>query len=139
MVDLDAFAKDWIDAFNARDMDRILSHYTDDVRLYSPRVKATLGGDASCVEGKEALRHYFTTGLAHSPELRFTLDRVYPGEGSVVLRIRANEGREGSEMMVFAGNGLVREVRAHWTAALSSPACGGGGAERSDATEGGSP
>jgi len=117
MVDLDAFAADWIDAFNARDMDRILSHYTDDVRLYSPRVKATLGGGVPCVEGKAALRAYFARGLARSPALRFTLDKIYPGEGSVVFRIRANEGREGSEMMVFAEGGLVREVRAHWTAA----------------------
>ncbi len=116
MVDLDAFAKDWIDAFNTRDMDRILSHYSDDVRLYSPRVKATLGG-VPFIEGKAALRDYFAQGLANSPQLRFTLDQIYPGEGSVVFRIRANEGREGSEMMVFAGDGLVREVRAHWTAA----------------------
>ncbi len=116
MQNLEAFAEDWIDAFNSHDLDRILSHYTEDVRLYSPRVKMVMGPDSpGCVEGKAALKDYFATSLARNPSLRFSLDKIYPGEGSVVFRIRANEGREGSELMVFRADGLVSEVRAHWT------------------------
>ena len=114
MVDLDSFAADWVDAFNARDLERVLSHYADDVRLYSPRVKQILGDPSGCVRGKAALRDYFAKGMSGS--LRFELERIFPGEGSAVLRIRTNEGREGAELVVFGPGGLVNEVRAHWTA-----------------------
>jgi hypothetical protein len=116
MDDLEAFAREWIDAFNAHDLDRILAHYSDDVRLYSPRVKQVMGDPSGCVRGKGALRDYFAAGLARTPELRFSLGGVYPGAGSVVFRLHTNEGREGSELMVFAPDGRVSEVRAHWTA-----------------------
>ena len=115
MVDLDAFAEEWVDAFNARDLDRILSHYTDDVRLYSPRVKMVTGDPSGCVRGKAALREYFAAGLAGSPGRRFVLDRIFPGVGSAVFRFRTNEGSEGAELLVFSEDGLVG-VRAHWIA-----------------------
>ena len=114
-MDLDAFAKDWVDAFNMRDLERVLSHYQDDVRLYSPRVKQLLGDPSGCVRGKAALRDYFAKGM--SGNLRFELERIFLGEGSAVLRLKTNEGREGAELLVFGPDGLVREVRAHWTAA----------------------
>lgn len=30
------FARDWIESWNSHDMDRILSHYTDDFEMSSP-------------------------------------------------------------------------------------------------------
>jgi ketosteroid isomerase-like protein len=32
----DAFAEDWIAAWNAHDLDRVLSHYADDIVFLSP-------------------------------------------------------------------------------------------------------
>jgi ketosteroid isomerase-like protein len=116
-TDLEAFAKDWIEAFNSKNLDHILSHYTEDVELYSPRVKLVMGDPSGKVKGKKALRDYFSTALARSPDLRFTLEKIYPGAGSVVFQLRTNEGRDGAESMVFGEGGLVREVRAHWVAA----------------------
>ena len=116
MQDPDAFAEDWIDAFNSHDLNRILSHYAEDIELSSPRARQITGDPSGKVRGKSALRAYFGQALERLPDLRFTLDKVYPGADSVVLRIRASDGREGAELMVFGADGLVREVRAHWTA-----------------------
>ena len=41
MIDRDwaeAFAREWVDAWNAHDIERILSHYTDDFEMTSPLI-----------------------------------------------------------------------------------------------------
>jgi hypothetical protein len=113
--DLEAFADEWIEAFNAKDLERMLSHYEEDVTLVSPRVKLMTGDPSCTVRGKNALRDYFDAALARSPNLKFTLKGIFPGVESVVLRLRASDGRDGAELLVFGKNGKVREVRAHWT------------------------
>jgi ketosteroid isomerase-like protein len=107
------FAADWIAAWNAHDIDRILSHYAQDTALYSPRVAAYMAQSNGMVRGKPALRDYFARGLSRTPDLRFELEDVYAGIGSVVVRYRARNGRRTAELMVFDADGLVREVRAH--------------------------
>lgn len=34
----DHFAREWIEAWNAHDLERILSHYTEEFRMSSPRI-----------------------------------------------------------------------------------------------------
>ena len=46
------FAQEWVAAWNSRDLERILSHYADDVELTSPLVPKVLGGDQLSVRGK---------------------------------------------------------------------------------------
>ena len=38
----EAFARDWIDAFNRHDLEAVLSHYADDVEFSSPVVTEIL-------------------------------------------------------------------------------------------------
>ena len=116
-TDTTAFAEEWVAAFNAHDLERILSHYEEDVTLVSPRVKLINGGESAIVRGKAELRAYFGRALARVPDLHFVLDEVYPGVESVVLRYRTGDGRKAAELMVFGAEGRVREVRAHYAAA----------------------
>jgi ketosteroid isomerase-like protein len=64
------FAQDWIDAWNSHDLERILTHYDDQVLLVSPIALKLLNGDGT-VRGKAALREYFLRGLEAFPDLRF--------------------------------------------------------------------
>ena len=67
------FSQEWIDAWNSHDLEKILSHYADDIVLTSP-VAAKLCQDPSgIVKGKTALTAYFKKGLEVYPDLRFTL------------------------------------------------------------------
>lgn len=68
------FGKEWCDAWNARDLERVLAHYTDDVRFVSPTAARVTGN--AVVEGKEALRAYWTTALASIGALLFSFDRA---------------------------------------------------------------
>jgi ketosteroid isomerase-like protein len=62
-VDLDRaeqFAEQWAAAWNSRDLDRILEHYTEDIVFSSPLIGQILGTDVSEVHGKDALRDYWS-------------------------------------------------------------------------------
>jgi len=45
------FAQDWIESWNAHDMERILSHYTDDFEMSSPLIVERLGQSLGVLRG----------------------------------------------------------------------------------------
>jgi len=66
-----AFAEEWVAAWNVRDLDRILSHYAPEIVFLSPLAQRRLGDGR--VVGLAALREYWRGGLAAIPDLRFEL------------------------------------------------------------------
>ena len=62
------FAQEWIAAWNAHDLDSILSHYSADIVLTSPVAARILNDSSGTVRGKDALRAYFTRGLEEFDE-----------------------------------------------------------------------
>lgn len=111
---LEDFGQEWVAGWNAHDLERILSHYAEDIVLISPLAEKRLGVPGGRVVGKAALRAYFARGLAALPELTFQLLRIVPGLGSLVIEYIAADGRHAAELMVFNDRGEVREVRAHY-------------------------
>jgi ketosteroid isomerase-like protein len=67
------FANHWVEAWNSRDLDEIMSHYDSNVVLVSPVAAKILNDSSGTVKGKEALRIYFQRGLDAYPNLRFEL------------------------------------------------------------------
>jgi hypothetical protein len=108
------FAQEWIAAWNSHDLDRILSHYAEDVEVTSPLVEAVLGPGRVTVRGKPALRAYWGKALAHFPDLRFVLYRAYAGPHSLVLHYLSVQALVGAECMEFDGDGKVHRVLAHY-------------------------
>ncbi len=108
------FAIEWITAWNSHDLDRILSHYADDVEVTSPLVETVLGPGRVTVRGKEMLRIYWGAALAKYPDLRFKLYRAYAGSRSVVLHYQSIQALVGAECMELDSAGLVRRVLAHY-------------------------
>lgn len=72
-------ANDWVAAWNAHDLDKIMSHYEDGVALTSPVAARLLGIADGHVNGKANLRAYFERGLAAFPDLTFTIEDVLWG------------------------------------------------------------
>jgi hypothetical protein len=113
-VDFARHAQEWITAWNAHDLARILGHYSEDVELISPLVGKLTGRSDATVRGKAALRDYFARGLETFPTLRFDFIRLYPGVGSCVLEYRSVNGLPSAEVVEFDGHGRVRRVLAHY-------------------------
>jgi ketosteroid isomerase-like protein len=110
-----AFAADWIDAWNARDLDRILSHYADGIEFVSPFAVALLNDPSGTVRGKAALRDYFAKGLERYPDLKFELHRTLTGVGCVTLYYRSVRDLMAAETFEFDGHGHDARVLATYS------------------------
>lgn len=108
------FAQQWIAAWNSHDLDRILSHYAEDVEVISPLVETIMGPGRTTIRGKPALRDYWGAGLAKYPDLHFRLFRAYAGPRSLVLHYQSIQGLVAAEWMEFDAAGHVQRVVAHY-------------------------
>jgi ketosteroid isomerase-like protein len=107
-----AFAEDWVAAWNRHDLERILSHYAEDV-VFRSRKAARLVGTGT-VKGKAALRDYWSKALAGQPDLKFTLGAVYLGHEMVTLAYRNQRGIEATETFQFGADGrVIRSAACH--------------------------
>lgn len=110
----DAFVHEWIDAWNARDLERVLSHWAEDCVFTSPLVVKVTGEASGTVHGKAALRDYWTRALARNPDLRFTLERVFVGHDSVVIGYTNQRGVRCAEMIRLGSDGNAVYGCAHY-------------------------
>jgi hypothetical protein len=113
-----AFAAEWIAAWNAHDLERILSHYTEDVTFASPFVATIAGEPSGTLAGKPALRAYWSKALAKLPDLHFTLVDVLTGVGSLTLYYRGHRGMV-AETFQLDDAGHVRAASACYTVGMS--------------------
>jgi ketosteroid isomerase-like protein len=108
-IDPQTFAEEWIAAWNERDLDRILSHYADEVVFRSPRI-GLVTGDATCVvRGIDALRAYWQQAFDRNPNLRFELERVYASKDAITIAYRNHRGQNAAETLIFDERRLVAE------------------------------
>ena len=75
----DRFAADWISSWNARDLERVLSHYADDFEMSSPIIIQVAGEPSGTLRGKGAIRAYWSAALELIPDLHFELISVLVG------------------------------------------------------------
>ncbi len=109
-----AFADGWVRAWNAHDLDTLLEHFADDVVFTSPVAARLLGGDG-IIRGKDALRAYWTEGLARIPDLRFEVLGVYAGVDTLVINYRNQVGGVVNEVLTFGGEDGEVVVHGHGT------------------------
>jgi len=109
-------AEEWVAAWNAHDLERIVAHYEDGVELTSPVAAQLLGIQGGKVVGKANLRAYFQRGLAAYPELQFRLEDVFWGVSSVVLVYKNQKGTRTAEFMELSAAGKVARVVANYSA-----------------------
>jgi ketosteroid isomerase-like protein len=116
------FALEWVEAWNAHDLDAILSHYAPEVVLTSPVAVEILKDPSGTVTGKEALRSYFRRGLEVYPNLTFELVDVLRGHSSVVLYYINQKGTMTAEYMELdAKRNVVRVVANYSVPSQSLP------------------
>jgi len=109
------FAREWYAAWNAHDLDRILSHYTDDVEMTSPLVSVLTGAADGRIVGKEALRAYFAAGLETYPALHFEPLELFVGVSSLALRYVGASGQPSAEVVFLDDEGKIARYFAHYT------------------------
>ena len=111
-----SLANHWVAAWNAHDLDLIMTHYEDAIELTSPVAAQLLRKVGGKVVGKANLRAYFQRGLEAYPELNFHLEDVLCGVNSVVLYYVNQKGTRTGEFMELSATGKVLRVVAHYSA-----------------------
>jgi hypothetical protein len=101
-----AWAQQWIEEWNRRDVEAVLAHFADDVEFCSPLVVTVTGEPSGIVRGTAALRDYWVAALADRPDLHFELVDVHVGVDALVIHYE-NQGRRMSEVAVFDADGKV--------------------------------
>lgn len=105
-----AFARKWISAWNAHDLEAVLSLYSENTTIESPIAARILPESGSRVEGKEALRAYWTLGLKLNPHLKFRfIDLLVGSTGVSIYYENVATGKKGVEVFVFDATGLVKD------------------------------
>ena len=107
------FAREWVEAWNAHDLERVLSHYEDDFEMSSPIIVTLMGEPSGKLKGKAAVGAYWAKALKLVPELRFELLAVLAGTDSVVVYSRGHRGLT-AEVLHFGQSGKVRAAFAHY-------------------------
>ena len=110
-----SLANHWVAAWNAHDLDLIMTHYEDAIELISPVAARLLGTPDGRVAGKANLRAYFQRGLEAYPELHFHLEDVLWGMNSIVLYYTNQKGTRTAEFMELSVSGKVVRVVANYS------------------------
>ncbi|MGH1421971.1 MAG: nuclear transport factor 2 family protein [Hyphomonas sp.] len=100
-AEADEFAQDWLEAWNDRDLDAILAHYSDGVVFHSPRISEVLDTGAVSVTGKSKLREYWSQALEIATDLFFELDDVLVGSDAVTLLYTNHRDQQVAETFLF--------------------------------------
>jgi len=113
------FARKWVDAWNAHDVDRVLEHFTEDAEFYSPFIVTIAKEPTGRLVGKPAISAYWSAALARIPDLQFELVDVLVGVDSVTIYYRGHRGLV-AETLFFDGTGLVKMATACYSAGFGA-------------------
>lgn len=104
---LAALGHTWVEAWNARDLERVLTLYAEDAVMTSDRIPV-MGFDASgTVRGKDALRAYWGKALGLIPNLHFTVIDVFVSPDSAVVFYENQRGKRICEYLRVNEAGLI--------------------------------
>lgn len=112
--DAQAWAREWVEAWNSHDLDRIMSHYAEDFEMTSPLIAALMQEPSGTIQGKENVRTYWSQALKKVPDLNFKLIDVLVGVDSITIYYHAVFGKRAAEVLFFDADRRVRRGIAHY-------------------------
>jgi len=108
------FAAEWIESWNAHDLDGILSHYAEDFEMTSPVIIQVAGEPSGTLKGKAAVGAYWKKALELIPDLKFELLAIFTGVSSITLHYKGARGRLAAEVLHFGPDHKVARAFAHY-------------------------
>jgi hypothetical protein len=113
----EALAKDWIEAWNSHDLDRILSHYSQDVIFEAQTARARWNRPDGRLYGTAELRKHFARGLELAPRLKFQFEQVFLAPCGYAVLYRRDNGNRVLDCVTPDSDGRARQVIAYYASA----------------------
>lgn len=108
------FAREWIEAWNSHDLERVFAHYADNFEMNSPYIVQISGEPSGRLKGKAAVGAYWAKALAMIPDLHFELISTLVGVKSITLYYKGARDRLSAEVFLFGPDSKVVEAFAHY-------------------------
>ncbi|MBI5260837.1 MAG: nuclear transport factor 2 family protein [Bradyrhizobium sp.] len=113
---LAALGREWIAAWNSRDLERVLALYADHAEMSSEHI-AGFGFDSTgTLRGKDRLRAYWSKGLELLPNLHFELIDVFVSPDSMVVFYENERGKKICEYLRVDADGKIIQGSANHVA-----------------------
>ncbi|MDQ6723773.1 MAG: nuclear transport factor 2 family protein [Thermoproteota archaeon] len=78
--------KRWIDAWNNKDLETVLSMFTDDIQFLSPKIRTILPElNSEKIDNKKDLKRYWSTALDKLNSLHFTSKEYFIKDNTCIL------------------------------------------------------
>jgi hypothetical protein len=103
------YVREWAADWQAKDLDKLLGHYSPNIVFRSPRISAVLGKEQSSVSGLAELRDYWHRALEAAKEIRFEIIDIGVGNNALTIVYRNRRNDRVSETLVFGEDGKVIE------------------------------
>ena len=113
------FANNWIAAWNAHDLERVMAHYDNNVEYFSVFLLKLTDSTTGMLQGKNNVKAYLAKGLEVYPNLQFTLIDVFLGVRSVTIHYQSVNHLIAVEVFEINAQGLVSRVQCHYRQAKS--------------------
>jgi ketosteroid isomerase-like protein len=94
-----ALARTWLDAFNARDLERLLALYAEDAVHTSPKLRVQRPETGGEIRGKAALRAWWSDAMTRLPGLHYAGKHLSAGDDRVVMEYERQNPGEASYMV----------------------------------------
>jgi ketosteroid isomerase-like protein len=105
MIYYDQWADRWIESWNSRDLDALLSLYADDVELRAPFAK--LYSTGGLVKGRANVRKYWEEYLRRMPNVTLRKLAVFDGHLALAMHCVDSRGRQGIKTVLFNDTNLA--------------------------------
>jgi ketosteroid isomerase-like protein len=109
-----SFADEWVQAWNNKDIEAIMSHYADSVVFSSPFILKAQVNHKGTIHGKSELKKYFERALEKNTDLHFDLEHIMVGIKSITLIYTRKKTMLASEAMILDDEGKVVEGLSHY-------------------------
>jgi ketosteroid isomerase-like protein len=103
-------ATKWFEAFNAHDLEKLLSLYNDNAQHYSPKLKIRMPETQGLIKGKQALREWWQDAFDRLPTLQYEVVKLTADEDQVFMEyIRRVDGEDDLSVgeVLQIDNGLI--------------------------------
>ena len=108
------FATEWIAAWNSHDLNRVLSHYSEDFEMSSPFIAKMCNEPSGKLKGRNNVGEYWRKSLEKMPDLKFELLDVFAGASSMTIYYKSALNLFATEVLFFDDQGKVFKAAAHY-------------------------
>jgi ketosteroid isomerase-like protein len=110
-------AQHWAAAWNAHDLDRILSFYADNVVFEVATAVTRWQKPDGKLRGKSELKKHFALGLQIAPQLKFEIETLFLAPSGYAVLYRRNNGNRVVDCVTLDSDGLASHAIAYYAGA----------------------